>query len=268
MSIDATTAAALPAVFTPHELPGLAYAFALTLARVGCAILLLPGFGEAEIPAMMRAGLALAVTAAILPGVGPLMPPLPAALPLLASQVAAEVATGLFFGWIARLTVQSLPIAGQLIATMTGLASVLQPDPSMGPQTTAFGRIFALAAPALVLASGLYAMPLAALAGSFAVIRPGTLLASGDVAQTVAAATQAAFALGLRLAAPFVLAGLAWQVGLALLARLVPRLQIYFAGLPGQVLGGLALLGLLIGGLLAAFGAAVQGAWSALPGAG
>lgn len=268
MSVDATAAAALPVLFLPAALPGLAYAFMLTLARVGCAILLLPGFGEAEIPGMVRAGLAVAVTAAILPAVGPLMPPLPASLPSLGLQVTAEVATGLFFGWVARLTVQALPIAGQLVATMAGLASVLQPDPSMGPQATAFGRIFALAAPAVVLASGLYAMPLAALAGSFAVIRPGTLLSSGDVAQTVAAATQAAFALGLRLAAPFVLAGLAWQVGLALLARLVPRLQIYFAALPGQVLGGLVLLGLLIGGLLAAFGAAVHGAWSTLPGAG
>jgi len=48
----------------------------------------------------------------------------------------------------------------------------------------------------------------------------------------------------------------------------VPRLQIHFAAMPGQVLGGLVLLALLSSGLLTAWGDALQTAWATLPGAG
>jgi flagellar biosynthetic protein FliR len=80
-------------------------------------------------------------------------------------------------------------------------------------------------------------------------------------------ATGAHFALAVRLAAPFLLIGTIWQVALGLLSRLVPQIQIYFAALPGQVLGGLLLLAMLSGGLCAYWAHAVATTFSALPGA-
>jgi len=68
-------------------------------------------------------------------------------------------------GFLARVLVLALPMAGQILATLLGVSSVLQFDPEMGPQTSALARLFALAAPVLVLASGLYALPIEALAG-------------------------------------------------------------------------------------------------------
>jgi flagellar biosynthetic protein FliR len=72
--------------------------------------------------------------------------------------------------------------------------------------------------------------------------------------------------LALRLAGPFMLMGLVWQVGLGLLSRLVPQLQIYFAALPGQVLGGLLLLAVLSGSLASVWLRAVGDGFAALPG--
>jgi len=69
-----------------------------------------------------------------------------------------------------------------------------------------------------------------------------------------------------QLAAPFLVAGVVWQAALGLLARLAPQLQAYAAATPGQILGGLALLGLLASRMLAAWADAVSAAWSALPG--
>jgi flagellar biosynthetic protein FliR len=74
------------------------------------------------------------------------------------------------------------------------------------------------------------------------------------------------FALALRLAGPFMLMGLVWQVGLGLLSRLVPQLQIYFAALPGQVLGGLLLLAVLSGSLANVWLRAVGDSFTTLPG--
>ena len=70
----------------------------------------------------------------------------------------------------------------------------------------------------------------------------------------------------MRLAAPFLLAGLLWQAALGVLARLAPQLQIYSAATPGQILGGLALLGLLGSRILEAWLDGVSTAWQLLPG--
>ena len=247
-------------------LPGLAFGFALVLARCSAAMMLLPGLGEAELPATVRAGMALAITVLLLPGLAPLLPGPPADPFVSLAMVGAETLTGLWLGWLARLLVQALPMAGQIIAYMLGLANVLQLDPSVGGQATAIARLFGLAAPLMLLISGLYALPLAALAGSFRLIAPGALLPAGDVTATVVGTLATAFALALRLAAPFVLAATVWQIGLALVARLVPRLQIYLAAMPGQILGGLLLLGVLGSAITAAWFDAARDGFTQLPG--
>jgi flagellar biosynthetic protein FliR len=101
----------------------------------------------------------------------------------------------------------------------------------------------------LLLASGAYLLPLSALADSYTAWPAGAAPPTTDIMQTVLQAVTSHFTLALRLASPFLLIGLVWQLGLGLLSRLVPQLQIYFAALPGQVLGGLLLLGLLSGSL-------------------
>jgi len=73
------------------------------------------------------------------------------------------------------------------------------------------------------------------------------------------------FALALRLASPFMLIGLIWQLGLGLMSRLVPQLQIYFATLPGQVLGGLFLLSLLASSLSEIWLRAAEDSFGHLP---
>ena len=106
----------------------------------------------------------------------------------------------------------------------------------------------------LILSTGLYALPLSALAGSYTIMPPGGGLPPGGVADLIVQAVGASFGLALRLAAPFLLAGIVWQAALGLLARLVPQLQVYTAAAPGQILGGVVLLGLLA--------TRVTGAWS------
>ena len=248
------------------QLPAWGFGLVLVFSRVGAACMMLPGIGEAELPGTVRLGFTLALTALLLPVVAPLLPGVPEAPLVLAGMVGAEIATGLWLGWLARLLVQALAVSGQFIATMMGLASVVQPDPDLGPQATALARLFSLAAPVVVLLTGLYALPLGALAGSYRLIAPGTLLPVADSTQGVVAAVAAAFALSLRLAAPFVAAGLVWQGALGLLALLVPNLQVFAASIPGQILAGLLLLFLLTGGIIAAWQDELRAGFILLPG--
>lgn len=248
------------------SLPGWAFAFALVLARVSAACMLLPGIGEAELPTTVRAGFAVALTILLLPVLQPALPAEPGSVLASFAMVAAETATGLWLGWTTRLLMLALPLAGQIAASLLGLANVLQPDPALGAQTTALSRLLGVAAPVVILVSGLYALPLAALAGSYRLIPAGQLLPASDSAAAAVRAVADSFALGVRLAAPFIVAGIVWQVGLGLLSRLVPQLQVYFAAMPGQILGGLLLLGLLSAAMLAAWQSHVASAFAVLPG--
>ncbi len=249
-------------------LPAWTFAFILVLARTGGAMALLPGLGDGALPPMVRAGLALTITIVLLPVIAPLVPPAPDPGLQAAGMIAAELVTGIWFGWLARVFTLALPVAAQFIAYFLGIATVLQPSAELGPQTSALSRLFEMAVPLLVLSTGLYALPLTALAGSYHLIPPGTLLPAGDGASLSVRAVGDMFALALRLAAPFVLAMIVWHVAIGLLARLVPRIQVYFVALPGQILGGLLLLAALSAVILGTFLEATRDGLSGLPGLG
>jgi len=251
---------------TSAGLVGLAFAFMLILCRCGAAVMLLPGLGEEEPPAIVRVGLAIGITLLLLPSLAPVMPREPAGFFSLVGMVVAELLAGGLLGWLARLIALALPASGQLISLLVGFSSVLLPDATFGAQSAAIGKLFGLAAPMLILSTGLYAWPLGALASSYTVFPAGGAVPTADLAQFAVQAVSASFGLALRLASPFILISLIWQLSLGLLARLVPQIQVYFAALPGQILGGLLLLAALTAPILRNWLEAVQDGFAHLPG--
>jgi flagellar biosynthetic protein FliR len=241
-----------------EELPALAFGAVLVASRVGGALMLLPGIGEPEVPPTVKLCLLLALVALLLPPLSPGLPALPDGVPELARLVTTESLVGVFLGFLARVAVLSLAQAGQVAALMIGLSSPLQTDTVFGGQGTATGRLFGLLAAVLVFNTGLYALPLGALAESYSVLPPGQGLPLGEGAEAVAGAVAASFGLALRLAAPLVLAAVLGQVALGLVARLSPNLQIYAVAGAGQILAGLLLLALVLPALVPVWAAAVQ----------
>ncbi|MFL5288152.1 MAG: flagellar biosynthetic protein FliR [Rhodopila sp.] len=253
---------------TIGELLDWAPALALVVARIGPAMALLPGLGESAAPVMVRAGLALALSVLLVPLLAPAMPPMPDTGLRWALAIAGEVVTGLWFGWLARVIALALPVGIQLVSIFLGLTSVLQPDEELGPQSTAFARLFDLAVPVIILSSGMYTLVLQALAGLFTLIPPGHLLPAGDGVETVVATAATAFKLALQVASPFVVAAVAWQIAMGQVARVMSRVQIFFVMMPGQILAGLVLLGLAGGGMIAVWQQAAEHALGSLPGSG
>ncbi len=254
--------------FTPAALLDWAPVFALALSRIGATMALLPGLGEVATPVIVRIGLALGLTILLLPEIQPLVPPVPAAGLNMGLMIASEVVTGLWFGWIARMVVLALPVGAQIVGIMVGLSSVLQPDPELGAQSGALGKLFELAAPVLLLVSGLYRLPLLALDGLFHLIPPGQLLPPGEGADAAIRAVTTSFSLAVQLASPFVVIGIAWQIAMGLVARLVSRMQIYFVAMPGQIILGMTLLTVTAGAMGLAWREAVTTYFSTLPGTG
>jgi flagellar biosynthesis protein FliR len=243
-----------------------AFGLVLVLARVGATLALLPGLGESTIPAVVKAGMVLTLSILLLPIIDPTLPPRPDSEVALGLMVVIELANGLWFGWLVRILTTSLPLAGQFIADFAGLANVLQPNPELGPQTTAISRLYDIAVPTMILSTGLYTLLISAMTGFYRLVPPGSAAWITDGAATTVTVVAESFNLALRLSAPFILAAVAWHVAIGLIARLVPRLQIFFVALPGQIGLGMLLLAAVAAPLLAAWSEAIRSGLAILPG--
>jgi flagellar biosynthetic protein FliR len=156
--------------------------------------------------------------------------------------------------------------AGQLVALMIGLSSPLQTDPVLGAQSTATGRLFALLAACLVLATGLYALPLQGLVRSYELLPPGGALPLGGPVELLAQGLADSLAIALRLAAPLVLAGILGNFALALLSRVAPQVQVFALAAPAQIIGGLLLLMLVLPALIGVWVASSRDSFLAISG--
>lgn len=254
----------LPALL--DGLPSMAFGFMLVLARVGTAVLTGPGLGDNDIPPTIRALLAATLSMLVYPLLSAGLPSLPLTVAGLVGLLGLEIVVGAWMGFLTRVLVMALAQAGNIISFMTGLSTVLQIDPTLGVQVPALQRLFGLAAVALLFASGLYVLPIQAILGSYETVPPGAAFDAGGAAQLVTRAVADSFGLALRLAAPFVITCLVWQVALGFVSRLVPTIQAHIVSVPAQILGGFALLAAAILIMFAQWSAGMRTALSSLPG--
>jgi flagellar biosynthetic protein FliR len=94
----------------------------------------------------------------------------------------------------------------------------------------------------LILASDAHHLMLRALVDSYDLVGPGQPLPGDDLAHTLVRTLSASALMGLRLAAPLLVFSITFNSALALLNRLVPQIQVFFVGLPIQIIGGLVML--------------------------
>lgn len=239
----------------PELLADEAFRLFLVFCRVGAALLILPGFGEPYVPPRLRLLLALALSLLLGAALGPtgLLPPAPEEPAALALLVGREVLIGLFLGAAARTLLGALHVAGSVIAYQSGLAAASVFDPGAATQGTLPGNLLTTAALVLLFVTDGHHALLAALADSYVGLAPSsTGLPLGDMAELFGRLVGAAFAAGVRIAAPVVLVSLLLYLGLGVLNRLMPALQVFFIALPLQILLAFAVLALsLAGGLLA-----------------
>lgn len=222
--------------------------FVLTLvfARVGSAIMLLPGFGEVFVPTRVRLLIALAITVVMVPAVAPNLPPEPATLLGVFALLGGEITFGVFIGMLARMLVSSLHFAGVVIGYQTGLANAHLFDPVNASQGSLFGAFLNVLGVFLIFISDLHHLILAAIAKSYQVYVPGQALPTGDLAQLMVGVLSQSLILAMQISAPFIIVGMLFYTGLGLLMRLMPQVQLFFIAMPLQIMLGFTVLSLTL----------------------
>ncbi len=208
--------------------------------RIGAAVALFPAFGEQIVPLRVRLMAALCFTLVVAPAVMPQVAAVarvPADLPHL---FATEVVSGLALGMVFRLMVMALQVAGTMAAQSTSLAQFFG-GAGVDPQP-AISQLLVMAGLALAAMAGLHIRLAEALVESYALLPPGMFAPAAALAEWGVGEVASAFALAFRLAMPFVIAALIYNVALGAINRAMPQLMVAFVGAPALTWGGLALL--------------------------
>ena len=229
------------------------YLFLAVFARMGAAIMVLPGFGELTIPARVRLALALTLTFILFPLVVDLIPEMPSNPFGLAAFIGGEVLIGIVIGALARILVSSLQIAGTIIAFNSGLGSAQLFDPTAGQQGAITGAFLATVGVTLLFVTNLHHLMLFALVDSYQLFVPGGGFPVGDVSNLAAQFVSRSFQMGLQMAMPVVIVGVMIYISMGLMARLMPQIQVFFIALPLQILVAFTILSMTIGAIMLLF---------------
>jgi flagellar biosynthetic protein FliR len=222
-------------------IPDLATAFMLTFARVGTLVMLMPGIGEQLVTPRARLAFGLLLSLVLFPLTRTLLPSGGAPASVIGLLI-GEIAIGLLIGLAVRMVIGALQTAGSIVAQQLGLAFAMSIDPAMGGQQAAIGNLLTLLGIGLIFAADLHHLAIAAIRDSYVLLPPVGIPAAGDAATLAIRATGQGFALAVQISAPFIAFAILFNLGLGVLSRLMPQLQVFFLAMPATILIGMLVL--------------------------
>ena len=233
-------APALVALSLPHLV-----VFVLALARVGGLFAMAPILGSLAAPVRVRAALAFFVALAMLPAI-----PAEAATAIaadagpirLVGAVALEVSIGFTIGLVAEFVFSGVQMAGQLTGIQMGVGISNLIDPQTQEHITSLSQWQNLLALLVFLAVDGHHLLIRAVADSFASVPVGGGFPASDGLGRVLVLAGGIFVIALRIAAPVLVLLLLVNGAMAVLAKVIPQLNVFIVGFPLNVAVGLFML--------------------------
>jgi len=228
-------------------------AFSLVLVRVGALIGTMPLFGDQLVPVRVKAGMALVIALLLFPTVSPSVPSVSTEfLPLLFRMI-SETLVGAALGFAARLIFAAAQLAGEMIGFQIGFSVANVIDPVSSTSISLIGQLQYLIAVLVFLITNSHHVFFAAIADSFRIIPLFAFHVSGDFMNLIVSLSGDMFVLAVKLSIPVIAVIFFTNVGLGIVARTVPQINVFIVGFPLQITIGLLFFGLsmpLCGSLL------------------
>lgn len=219
--------------------------YMLPLCRVTGMLSIMAGFGARNVPVRIKTAFVVMFTVMIMP----VLPPVPQ--PVLMSgdmflQILLQLLIGFALGFISLIFVTTFVLAGQLLATQTGLGFASMVDPASGISVPAIGQFYLILATLLFWAFDCHLIMFQMLVYSFE-----TLPINGswwDVThyRTVVEFAGWMFATALAIALAPIVSMLVVNLSFGIMTRAAPQLNIFAIGFPITMLSGLIILWLTL----------------------
>ncbi|MFD2171343.1 flagellar biosynthetic protein FliR [Tumebacillus lipolyticus] len=219
--------------------------FTLVLVRVSSFFFLTPFFGARNIPMQVKIGLALVLALLLTPALavseaGQLYAGMGFAELLLI--ILKEFMVGVALAMVAAFIFAAIQVGGMFIDMQIGFVMANVFDPLTGASAPITGQFkYALAILLFLGLDGHHGL-LAALLQSYEFLPLGAFTLSDNLLSVLMATFTMMFLLGFKIAIPIVAALFLTDLGLAILSRAVPQMNVFVIGMPAKILIGSAMI--------------------------
>jgi flagellar biosynthetic protein FliR len=203
----------------------------LVLTRVLAMVVPIPMLGGQMIPAQVRVGLGLLISAVIIP-----WQPLPASALAMSDwaygfAIFRELIIGSLAGFAASLTFGAVQVAGEMMGLNSGYGGARVYNPTMGQDGTPIDQLFVMIGMLLFMAVNGHYLVLMAIQRSFTILPPGSPLPDLTSDKLIVMTAQL-ITTGVQMALPVLGVLILTDLTLGLLSRVAPQVQVFFLGLP------------------------------------
>jgi flagellar biosynthesis protein FliR len=213
----------------------------LVLIRISVMVFLLPIIMTSSVPARFKAGLAFFLSIIIFPTIPASTIVIPTNIVAYVLLALREIYIGAVLGFASTFVVAGLRFGGSWVDSETGFNMMQIMNPMAEEDDTPLSHLIFILFILILLSTGGYAFYLRAISESFALI-PLALAkpASGEMISIFARMSSEAFLLGMKIASPVVATLFISSVGLAIIARIMPQMNVWMVGMPMKIALGSA----------------------------
>ncbi|GAB4364604.1 MAG: flagellar biosynthetic protein FliR [Calditrichia bacterium] len=209
--------------------------FFLILVRFTSMFAAAPIFGENGIPNILKLGLGGALSLLLFPVVEPSVPDFELNALTALILVAGEVLTGLTIGLIIKFLFAGVELAGEYIGVDMGLSMAQEFDPLFEQRISVIARFKNILAILIFIVIDGHHFLIQAAAHSFRLLPIGTWSMPSVVITKIIKISASVFVIGVKIAAPAIVALFLTSVAMGLTARAVPQMNIFFVGFPLRI---------------------------------
>jgi flagellar biosynthetic protein FliR len=215
------------------------YTFLWPMLRISALMIAAPIFSLNAFNLRLRILLALCLTWLVYPlHQWPALDPVSAAgLPEFFNQIAI----GAIMGLVLQIAIAAMVVAGQTIATSMGLSMANLMDPNMG-NVPVISQMFIVMASLIFVGFGGHAMLLALISDSFEALPIGQSVLQPALYSKLISWSSMLFLGAVMMALPVMASLLFINIGLGVVTRAAPSLNIFAVGFPAMIMAGFLIL--------------------------
>jgi flagellar biosynthetic protein FliR len=213
--------------------------FFLVLLRLGAIFMSIPIFGGKNIPIVLKAGFAISVSIILFPILEIKTVPYYSEVIPFGIGAVSEIMLGVAIGLLVNLLFTGIQLAGQLAGYQMGFALANVMDPQTGQQSSILAGLHNMIAMLLFLAFNAHHWFLLTLADSFEMVPILNFKINSSLVEHFIMLSGNMFIVAIKVAAPVMAVLLVSSVCLGLIARTVPRMNVFLVGMPLKIALGL-----------------------------